>query len=147
MKISTKGRYGLRALIDLGVNSRGKPVLLREIAQRQDISRRYLERLFSELKSAGVIRSIRGALGGYILSREPRAIIVSEVLEALEGPLLPVDCVSNKSVCDNMECCVTHDVWTDIARQIKTYFDNITLEDLMENYRKKRALREIDFQI
>ena len=147
MKISTKGRYGLRALIDLSVHSDGKPVLLRDIAKRQEISRRYLERLFSSLKSIGVIRSVRGAQGGYVLARDPKAIRVSDILEALEGPFIPVDCVGNQDVCQQSDECVTRDIWCSIARQIKDYFDNMVLETLIEDYRRRHNMGVIDYQI
>lgn len=132
MKISTKGRYGLRAVIDLAVHSNGQPVLLKDIASRQKISRRYLERLFAVLKSVGIIRSIRGAQGGYLLAKEPDAINVCQIIEALEGPLVPVDCVFDTSICKQTENCVTRDVWCNISTQIKKYFEEITLTELIE---------------
>lgn len=147
MKISTKGRYGLRAVIDLAMNWNGKPVLLRDIAGRQEISRRYLERLFAVLKSAGVIRSIRGALGGYVLAKDPNDIRVSEILEALEGPFVPVDCVADEGICTQSGDCITRDVWCEIAVQLKNYFDAITLQELVDNYQKKRQARLVDYQI
>ncbi len=147
MKISTKGRYGLRAIIDLAVYSDGRPVLLRDIAKRQKISRRYLERLFAMLKSIGVIRSIRGAQGGYLLAKDPREINASQIIEALEGPLVPVDCVADPSICDQTEECVTRDVWCKIALQIKQYFEGISLKELIEESNKKRKSTVVDYQI
>lgn len=147
MKISTKGRYGLRAVIDLAVNSDGNPVLLRNIASRQDLSRRYLERLFAGLKSSGVIRSIRGAQGGYMLAKDPHDINIADILEALEGPFLPVDCVDDQSICDQSSECVTRDVWCEIAMQVRNYLKEMTLQNLVEKYRHRQSMRTIDYQI
>lgn len=147
MKISTKGRYGLRAVIDLAVNSDGRPVLLGDIAARQDLSRRYLERLFASLKSNGIIRSIRGAQGGYILAKEPHEINIAEILEALEGPFLPVDCVADHNICVQAEECVTRDVWCEIAIKVKEYLKSMTLQTLVEKYRLRQTTKTTDYQI
>ena len=147
MKISTKGRYGLRAVIDLAVHMEGKPILLRDIAKRQEISRRYLERLFSVLKAAGVIRSVRGALGGYMLARDPKDIRVSEILESLEGPFVPVDCVADATICMQSDGCITRDVWCEIAVKLKQYFDDMKLQLLIDRYHNKQNNKIQDFQI
>ena len=130
IKISTKGRYGLRALIDLAVNTTGKPILLADIAGRQGISKRYLERLFTQLRAGGVIRSVRGAAGGYLLNKEPRDVLVAEVVEILEGPIQPVDCIVNSRVCNRQTRCVTHDLWDELGELIKGRLSQVTLEDL-----------------
>jgi len=135
VRISTKGRYGLRALVDLAVHQTGKPVLLSQIADRQSISKRYLERLFTQLRDSGIIRSVRGAAGGYILNRMPQDVTVAEVLEALEGPITPVDCVLDVERCTQAEVCVTHDLWLELANKIQTTLKDVTLEDL-----KKRQM-------
>jgi len=132
MKISTKGRYGLRALVDLAVQEKGRPVLLREIAIRQDISRRYLERLFSILKTAGIIRSIRGAQGGYLLAKRPETVNVAQVIEALEGPLVPVDCLLETTNCKNADVCFTREVWLNAGIKMREYYEQITLAQLVE---------------
>lgn len=132
IRISTKGRYGLRALIDLALNTTGKPVLLADIAGRQGLSKRYLERLFTSLRSGGVIRSVRGASGGYILNRDPVDISVSEVLEILEGPIKPVDCILNRRICTRQVHCVTHDLWEDLGEVIRERLAHVTLEDLRQ---------------
>jgi Rrf2 family transcriptional regulator, cysteine metabolism repressor len=130
IKISTKGRYGLRALIDLALNTTGKPVLLADIASRQGISKRYLERLFTQLRSGGVIRSVRGAAGGYILNRDPEDVTVAEVVAILEGPVKPVDCILNRRICDRQTRCVTHELWEDLGATIEARLSLVTLEDL-----------------
>ncbi|MDP8222533.1 MAG: Rrf2 family transcriptional regulator [Candidatus Lernaella stagnicola] len=130
IKISTKGRYGLRALIDLAMNSTGRPILLGDIANRQGISKRYLERLFTQLRSGGVIRSVRGASGGYILNREPKDIRVSEVVEILEGPIKPVDCITNSQICTRQTQCVTHALWEKLGVLIREELAHVTLEEL-----------------
>jgi Rrf2 family protein len=147
MKISTKGRYGLRAVVDLAANFTGNPVLLRDIANRQEISRRYLERLFAVLKSAGIIRSIRGAQGGYILARNPNDILISEIIEALEGPFVPVDCVADETICSQKDRCVTRDIWCQIAVQLKEYFESMNLQSLVVQYNEKQGTKLNDYQI
>lgn len=147
MKISTKGRYGLRAVLDLAVHSDGSPILLKDIANRQNISRRYLERLFASLKSSGILRSIRGAQGGYVLGKTTEQISLGEILESLEGPLVPVDCVSDNGICHGAEMCVTRDIWCEIAKQTWKYLDNIKLQDLVDDYHRKNTMRIADYQI
>jgi len=130
LKISTKGRYGLRALIDLSMNTSDRPVLLADIARRQGLSKRYLERLFTLLRASGLIRSVRGAAGGYILDKHPAEIKISDVLEILEGPIKPVDCVLNRKVCRRTQQCATHDLWIELGESMKKSLENTTLEDL-----------------
>ncbi|MFN2363905.1 MAG: Rrf2 family transcriptional regulator, partial [Halarsenatibacteraceae bacterium] len=93
MKISTRGRYGLRAMIDLAINEEGEAIPLRVIAEREDISEQYLEQLFANLRKSGLVKSVRGAHGGYLLNREPENITAGDVFRVLEGPVSPVDCV------------------------------------------------------
>lgn len=141
MRISTKGRYGLRALFDLAVYQRTKdsrPVSLREISQRQGISEAYLEQLFAPLRHHGLIRSVRGAQGGYILARPASEISVADILEALEGPMAPVDCVREDEgegeVCSQVENCVAHLVWLRLRDSIAQTLKSITLEDMCNRY-------------
>lgn len=139
MKISTKGRYGLRAMVDLAVNSRDECISLKSIAQRQGISENYLEQLIASLKKADLVKSVRGAQGGYMLGKEPNEISVGDIIKALEGPLNLVDCVSgadnDSSVCGSASCkgCVTKNVWERISLSINEVVDGITLEDLMKD--------------
>lgn len=140
MKLSTKGRYGLRALIDLAVHSSdGTPVSITSISDRQDLSERYLEQLMAMLKKAGLVRSVRGAGGGYVLAREAEEISVGDVLRALEGKLDPVDCagLDPDGVCQAADSCVTKYVWKRINESINRTVDEIRLDQLVEESRKK----------
>ncbi|MBM6853148.1 Rrf2 family transcriptional regulator [Mediterraneibacter glycyrrhizinilyticus] len=140
MKLSTKGRYGLRALIDLAVHSQGgTPVSIMSISARQDLSERYLEQLMAMLKKAGIVRSIRGAGGGYVLARDTRDISVGDVLRALEGKLDPVDCagLDPGGECRAADSCVTKYVWKRINESINRTVDEIRLDQLVAESRKK----------
>lgn len=133
MKISTKGRYALRLMIDIAVNSADKPVSIKEIAARQDISDKYLEQIISVLNSAGFVRSIRGAQGGYVLRKSPSEYTVGMILRLTEGSLAPVACVEEDAVyCDRQETCATVEVWRRLNDAINGVVDNITLADLIE---------------
>lgn len=134
LKISTKGRYGLRALIDLAQYSEIEPVSISSIATRQGISERYLEQLMTLLKKAGLIKSIRGAGGGYVLAREMSDISVGDVLRALEGNLEPVECAafSQRESCEAAGGCVTKYVWQRINESINRTVDEINLKQLVE---------------
>ena len=140
MKLSTKGRYGLRALIDLAVHSQGgTPVSIMSISARQDLSERYLEQLMAMLKKAGIVRSIRGAGGGYVLARDAGDISVGDVLRALEGKLDPVDCagLDPGGECRGADSCVTKYVWKRINESINRTVDEIRLDQLVAESRKK----------
>ena len=134
MKISTQGRYGLRALVDLAENeNEGGAIPLREISERQEISERYLEQLFAKLRKAGIVKSVRGAHGGYMLNRSPEEITVGDIIKTLEGSLAPVDCTNNNNQdCDFRDKCVTHEVWEEIKEKIEEVIESITLEDLKQ---------------
>ena len=139
MKLSTKGRYGLRALIDLAQYSGGGPVSTASISARQDISERYLEQLMSLLKKAGLVKSVRGAGGGYILAADTKDISAGDVLRALEGSLEPVDCAGLEpdGECGAADSCVAKYVWQRINESINRTVDEISLEQLVEASRKK----------
>ena len=134
MKITTKGRYGLRALIDLAKYSEIEPVSINSIATRQGISERYLEQLMTLLKKAGLIKSIRGAGGGYVLAREMSEISVGDVLRALDGSLEPVECAgfNQESSCEAAGGCVTKYVWKRINESINQTVNEISLKQLVE---------------
>ena len=142
MKISTKGRYGLRAFIDLAIYSEEAPVSINSISARQDISERYLEQLMAKLKKAGLVKSIRGAGGGYILARKAEEISAGEVLRALEGSLEPVVCAAfhPEEECSVKESCVTKYVWKRINDSINQTVDEISLGQLVEESRKKSCV-------
>lgn len=140
MKISTKGRYGLRAFIDIALYSDKEPESLANVARRQDISISYLEQLMTKLKKAGLIESVRGANGGYVLSRPASEISVGEVLRALEGELMPVDCVaygdSDKESCAAQTGCSSWIVWKKINDSINETINNIFIDELVEESRR-----------
>lgn len=138
MKLSTKGRYGLRALIDLAQYSKDAPVSIMSISARQDISERYLEQLMSMLKKAGLVKSVRGAAGGYILAKDVKDISVGDVLRALEGSLEPVDCAGLEpdGECRSADTCVTKYVWKRINESINRMVDEIRLDQLVEESRR-----------
>lgn len=140
MKISTKGRYGLKAMVDLAAHSDKKNCIsLKSIAKRQGISEHYLEQLMAVLKKEGFVQSVRGAQGGYILNKDAKEISVGDLLRALEGPLNLVSCVSENdfSSCGTGSCkkCVTKNVWERISNSVSEVVDSITLANLVEDYR------------
>lgn len=139
MKVSTKGRYGLKAMVDLAVHCKGNScVSLKSIAERQGISEAYLEQLMAVLKKNGFVKSIRGAQGGYILKKALEEISVGDILRALEGPLNVVECVSDKKnvSCGSGTCkkCVTKNVWEKISDSLSEVVDSISLKDLADEY-------------
>lgn len=133
MKLSTKGRYGLRAMVDLAQHYEQGVTPLNEIAERQDISGAYLEQLMSSLRKSGLVHSIRGAQGGYRLTRSPEEITVGEILRSLEGPLVPVECVDqNGAGCSRMDDCYTVIVWEKLRDAIDSVLDALSLGDLLQ---------------
>jgi Rrf2 family cysteine metabolism transcriptional repressor len=137
MKLSTRGQYGARALLDIAVHYDGNPVLLKDIAKRQAISAQYLEHLISPLIKAGIVRSIRGARGGVTLAKLPEEIKLSQVIQILEGSTAPVECVDNPKVCPRSDFCVTRDVWEEMKRAMIQVLESTTLQDLVERQREK----------
>lgn len=138
MKLSTKGRYGLRALIDLARYSESEPVSITSISDRQGISERYLEQLMSLLKKGGLVKSVRGAGGGYVLAKELEEISVGDVLRALEGSLEPVNCsgFDAEDGCKAADNCVTKYVWQKINDSINRTVDEMKLDQLVEESRR-----------
>lgn len=140
MKISTKGRYALRLMIDLAERSDGTPVSLKEVAKRQNISEKYLEQIISVLNRAGFVRSIRGAQGGYLLKKEPKDYTVGMILRLTEGSLAPVACIEDDEViCERQNACVTIMVWKRINDAISGVVDSITLQDLVDWQHEKNG--------
>ena len=133
MKLSTKGRYGLRAAVALAMYAKDEPVSISTIAAREELSESYLEQLFAKLKKAGLVHSIRGTNGGYQLSRPAEDISVGDVLRALEGNMVIVDCPDSESQCAKHGSCVTKYVWKRINNSINDTMDAITLEELVLN--------------
>ncbi|OPX86278.1 MAG: HTH-type transcriptional regulator CymR [Pelotomaculum sp. PtaB.Bin104] len=146
MKFTTRARYGLRAMVDLAQNYSHEPIPLIRIAERQDISEGYLEQLMTFLRKGGLVRSVRGAQGGYLLTREPARITAGEIIRALEGPINPTGCVSenNPEECERADTCATRVMWEKIRQSIAGVLDHTTLEDLCQEAEKMRQSREAD---
>ncbi len=137
MKISTKGRYALRLMLDLALQGGGAPVSLRDVAGRQEISEKYLEQIVTPLVRAKLVRSVRGAGGGYLLTRTPGEYTVGEILRAMEGSLAPVSCAEDSECCCKAGHCVTQEVWEKISQAVSGVVDHMTLQDLVERYHEK----------
>ena len=137
MKISTKGRYALRLMLDLAIHSEGSAVPLRDVAHRQEISDKYLEQIVTQLSRAGLVRSVRGAGGGYLLTRTPEGYTVGEILRVLEGSLAPVSCADGVGCCERADRCVTVEVWREIQAAVDGVVDHLTLADLVRRYHEK----------
>ncbi len=134
MKLSTKGRYGVRAMFDLVLHQGDGPIPLRSIAEREDISEHYLEQLIAVLRKAGIVNSVRGAHGGYLLAKAPQEITIGDIIRALEGPIAPSDCVLDREQdeCGNSPDCVVKMIWKRVKDSIDDVLDSITLEDLRQ---------------
>ncbi|TCS91282.1 BadM/Rrf2 family transcriptional regulator [Keratinibaculum paraultunense] len=139
MKLSTRGRYGLKAMYQLALHYGEGPIPLKSIADAQNLSENYLEQLFSSLRKEGLLNSVRGAQGGYLLARPPSDITVGSILRTLEGDLAPADCVIDDEYdCENEEHCVTKLVWIKIRDSINEVVDSITLQDMLDEYKKMK---------
>ncbi len=139
MKISTKGRYGLEALADLAIHSDGGPVNLRDISERCSISHSYMLQIFPKLRRADIVKSIRGAQGGYLLSREASDITVLEILEALEGSLAPVECLSDRDSCCRVDICPTRGFWNQLWSVMNETAASVSLGDIVECYAREES--------
>lgn len=144
MKISTKGRYALRLMLDLAVNYTGEYITIKNIAKRQGISEKYLEQIITQLSKAGFVKSARGAQGGYMLARNPAEYTVGEILRLLEGSLAPVACLEeNHEMCARANECVTLEVYEQLGKAINNVVDNITLADLVTRQKQKTPLNYV----
>ena len=132
MKISTKGRYGLRILLDLAQNATGRPRMIAEICRSQGLSQKYVGRLVIQLRRAGMISSVRGAKGGYMMKRAPENISLLEIIETMEGPLSIVNCVACPSQCKRAERCISRTVWCNLNDEIKKSFAKISLRQILD---------------
>ncbi|MDQ7793075.1 MAG: Rrf2 family transcriptional regulator [bacterium] len=130
--MTTRGRYAMMAMFDLALRGEREPVPIKAVAERQGLSDRYLGQLFTPLRKAGLVRSVRGAQGGYVLTRKPDEISVGDVLRAVEGPISPVHCVSDPGACARVDGCVTRGIWRKLRDRIVEVLDAITLADLCE---------------
>jgi len=147
MKLSTRGRYATRALLDLALHQEEEPVLLKDIAQRQQISLQYLEHLITPLIGAGIVVSTRGPRGGVSLAKLPEEIRLSEVIQLLEGSLAPVECVNNPGICTRSELCVTRDIWSELKKAMNGVLKSTTLQDLVERQKRKERPKEVMYYI
>ena len=140
MKLSTRTRYGVRAILELAMSGNKGPLQLKIIAQRQDISVKYLEQLMVVLKAAGFVRSIRGSKGGYMLAKAPDQIELIDVLHCLEGTVITVECVENKDYCVRAADCAARDLWVKVQKAIDDVLKSVTLQDLVNRPKEKGAL-------
>lgn len=137
MKLSTRGRYGVRLMLELALHYGEGPVLLKDIAERQAISEKYLWHLINPLKSMGLIKSIRGAHGGYVLAKDPTEINLHEILRILEGSLCLVDCVDDPASCDRSDTCITRDIWSETSKNISQTLESVTLGKMVEKHKHR----------
>ncbi len=139
MRLSTKGRYGTRAMLDIAVHSAVGPTLMKDIARRQNIAPKYLDHILSVLRKANLLKNIRGKGGGYTLARPAELITLKEIVEAVEGTLTPVECVDNPSLCDRVYTCPTRDVWGKLKQAIQDVLGSATLASLLESQKNRGA--------
>ena len=133
MKLSTRTRYGIRAILELAKNHGESPLQIKTIARCQDISVKYLEQLMAMLKSAGFVRSIRGSRGGYVLAKAPNQIKLGDIFSCLEGPVAMVECVQDSNRCARADKCLSRKLWTKLQMEIMVVLNSITLQDLLDD--------------
>jgi Rrf2 family protein len=138
MKLSTKGRYGVRLMIDLAARYGEGPVLMREIAKRQEISEKYLSNLINPLKATGLLEATRGVHGGYVLGKSPSEISMKDIVEAVEGPMCLVDCVDKPATCARTSLCIAHELWSEASKGINQVLEKYTLADMVVRQKAKR---------
>jgi len=137
MKLSTKGRYGTRAMIDIALYKESGSTLLKDISSQQGISLKYLDHILSSLRKAGLIKNVRGKGGGYSLTRPATQITLCDIIEAVEGTLSPVECVDNPEYCKKTSTCSAHDVWVKVRESIEDVLRSTSLQSLTESHEKK----------
>ena len=137
MKLSTRGRYGVRLMLDLALHYGEGPILLRDIAERQEISEKYLWQLINPLKTTGLVNSLRGAHGGYVLGKAPEAISIKAILQVLEGSLCLVDCVDNPALCERSLSCISRDIWGEASKNMQQTLEDTTLAAMVERQKDK----------
>jgi Rrf2 family protein len=147
MKISTKFRYGARAMLELASRYGEGPIELKEIAKRENISLKYLEQVIIPLRTAGLVKSVRGSKGGYALAKPPSEICLNDVVEILEGPVNLVECLRDPKVCQKSSSCVTRDIWKEVSDAIYGIFHSITLEEMVSRRKEKDEITLPMYQI
>ena len=140
MKLSTRTRYGIRAVLELAENYGKGPLQLKIIAQRQEISVKYLEQLMSALRSAGFVRSTRGSKGGYVLAKSPEQIKLGDVFHCLEGPVVTVECVENEGYCTRTNDCAARQIWAEVEKAVIGVLQSITLQNLVDRAKNNKSL-------
>ena len=140
MKLSTRTRYGIRAILELAENYGNGPLQLRIIARDQGVSVKYLEQLMAMLKAAGIVRSIRGSKGGYILAKQPGQVKVSECFQCLEGSVITTECVKDESFCERTNDCIARQVWTEVQNAVMGVLESMTLQDLVDRAKNNNAI-------
>jgi len=147
MKLSTRGRYATRAMLDLALHSAEGPVVIRDISRRQEVSELYMKQLIPPLRAARFIRVIRGAHGGLTLAKPPSQIKLIEIIQSVEGSTAPVECVDDAGICSRSDLCVTRVVWTKIKEAIDKVLESTTLQDLVEQHRQTEEASIGGYQI
>lgn len=146
MKISTKGRYAVRVMLDLALNNTGECIKVKDIAARQGISEKYLEQIIAVLNKAGYVKSVRGAQGGYKITRDPKEYTVGMILRLTEGSMAPVACLDEGAEeCERCDTCETLDVWKELYEAINQVIDNVTIADLVE--KRNQRMENLDYSI
>lgn len=140
MKLSTRTRYGIRAILELAENYGNGPLQLRVIARDQGVSVKYLEQLMAMLKSAGIVRSVRGSKGGYVLAKSPAQVRVSECFECLEGSVITTECVEDESFCERTSDCIARQLWTEVQKTVMEVLQSKTLQNLVDMAKKNQAI-------
>jgi Rrf2 family transcriptional regulator, cysteine metabolism repressor len=147
MKLSTRSRYGVRALLELAINYSKGPLQIKTIADREKISNKYLEQIVAVLKTSGLVLSVRGPKGGYILAKPPEEIKLSDVFVVLEGPLTTFDCLIDKSYCTRCGDCLTKNIWLKMQEAINDVLTSITLKDMADDAIKHKEGKSQTYQI
>lgn len=140
MKLSTRTRYGIRAILDIAESNAGRPMQIRLIAKNQEISVKYLEQIMALLKSAGIVRSIRGSKGGYLLAKPLEQLKLSDIFHCLEGSVATVECIENEDYCERAEDCIARELWEQVQKAVDKVLESVTVKDLLEKARDKKAL-------
>lgn len=140
MRMSTKGKYGIKAMLELALVYDVETISVRSIAQKQNISELYLEQIFSILKKGQLIKSVRGAKGGYSLSKNPKDITIKNIMDVLEGPVSISECIEKDVNCDNLDRCATRVLWVRIRNAINDIFSSVTLQDIINEHNKLNFL-------